>query len=403
MESTRNTVDRRAFLEQGAVAVMAVGLVSRSEGEAQKSSTPSSGKVDLREKFFGCIAGCHIGSAMAAPVEGWPWEQIEKEYGALDKFLPYQHYGSGWVREPGTTEDGVERQKLMITAIIEKQDRVNAEDIRKIWVRDIKPESAGKVSEPFEADLLAMAKTPIPATDLGRYCDYSGLVSLSRSCHPIGLINAGDIEGAIHDIYEVGQLYQTANSRGIQWAAVTVVGIAAATKPGATVDSVLGAIFDNCDKVDKRFFKYAGVVREIDSGLKLTASCKDFRDMRKAFDKKYSGSGIPYAHSYANEVVTKAVCVFRMVKGNLKDAIIASVNMGRDTDCLASVAAGISGALSGGSSLPDEWIKQSDFATTKNIYTNAQRTLREHSDGLYNAYKARLRKMKTLVEEMDLA
>jgi ADP-ribosylglycohydrolase len=403
MESTCNTVDRRSFLEQGAVAVMAAGLVSRAHGEAQKSSIPSSGKVSLREKFFGCVAGCHIGSAMAAPVEGWPWERIEKEYGALDRFLPYQHYGSGWVREPGTTEDGVERQKLMITAIIEKQDRVNAEDIRKIWVRDIKPESAGKVSEPFEADLLAMAKTPIPATDLGRYCDYSGLVSLSRSCHPIGLINAGDIEGAIHDIYEVGQLYQTANSRGIQWAAVTVVGIAAATKPGATVDSVLGAVFDNCDKVDKRFVKYAGVVREIDSGLKLTEGCKDFRDMRKAFDKKYSGSGIPYAHSYANEVVTKAVCVFRMVKGNLKDAIIASVNMGRDTDCLASVAAGISGALSGGSSLPEEWVKQSDFATTKNIYTNSQRTLREHSDGLYNAYKARLRKMKTLVEEMDLA
>jgi len=370
-------LNRREFFESGLAAGLQTG-----------------NRVSLREKFFGCIAGCHIGSSMGAPVEGWPFERIQKEYGTVDRLLPYEHYRNGWKREPGTTEDGVERQKLMITAIIEKQDRVNAEDVRRAWVKYIKPESAGKVSEPFEATLLAMAKTPIPAADLGKYCDYAGLVSMARSCHPIGLINAGDIAGAINDVYEVGQLYQTANSRGLHWAAVTVAGIAAATKPGATVDSVLGAISDDCEK---------GVVREIDRGLKLTAACRDFRDLRSTFAPVYSGAGIPYSSSYANEVVTKAVCIFRMVKGVLKDALISGVNMGRDTDCMTAVAAGISGALTGASSLPPEWIKQVDYATTLNIYTNSQRTLREHSDGLYNAFKARLRKMRAFAEEMDQA
>lgn len=41
-----------------------------------------------------------------------------------DKFLPYMHYDNGRMREPGTTEDGVERQKLMITAIMENADGV---------------------------------------------------------------------------------------------------------------------------------------------------------------------------------------------------------------------------------------------------------------------------------------
>ena len=27
----------------------------------------------LRDKFYGCICGCHIGSAMGAPVEGMPY------------------------------------------------------------------------------------------------------------------------------------------------------------------------------------------------------------------------------------------------------------------------------------------------------------------------------------------
>ena len=373
--------DRRMFLQSG---LAAPAVAAAAQG----------GAAPLREKFFGCIAGCHIGSAMAAPVEGWPHERIEKQYGALSRLVSYEHYRNGWQREPGTTEDGVERQKLMITAILEKRDRVRAEDVRKIWVRDIKPQSAGKVSEPFEAVLLAMAQTPIPATELGQYCDYAGLVSMARSCHPLGLINAGDVRGALEDVYEVGQLYQTAQSRGLHWATVTAVAIAAATRPGATVDSVLGAIFDHCDK---------SVVREIERGLKLTAGCQDFRELRITFAPVYSGAGMPYANSYANEVVTKAVSVFRMVKGNTWEAMVAGVNLGRDTDCATAIAAGISGALSGAGSIAPELIQQVDYATTLNVYTNSPRTLRQHADGLYDAFRARLGKLRAYAEEMDRA
>lgn len=358
--------------------------------------------ISLRDKFFGCIAGCHIGSAMGAVVEGRSWDKIEKEYGTLDKLLPYHHYGNSnnWMREPGTTEDGVERQKLMITAIIEKQNRINAEDLRRVWVDHMNPNAAGLVSEPFEGALLSMAKSHIPASDIGKYCDYSGLVSLSRSCHPIGLINAGDIPGAIDDVREIGQLYNTANSRDILWAEVVVTAIAAATKPAATVDSVLGAIFDNCDKVDTRFTRQAGIRSEIERALKLTGDCTDFRQMRKKFDEIYNGTGVPYAHSYANEIVTKAVCVFRMTRANTWESMKAGVNMGRDTDCLTAVAAGISGSLTGAGSLPDDLIKQVDYATSVNPHTNSKRTLAETSDGIYNALKSRLVKMKAFADEM---
>lgn len=350
--------------------------------------------VTLKDKFFGCIAGVHIGSSMGAAVEGWSYDKIESTYGTVDRLLPYEHYRNGWKREPGTTEDGVERQKLMITAIIEKKDRVNAEDIRKIWIRDIKPVSAGMVSEPFEATLLAMAKSGIPARDIGKYCDYAGLNSFSRACHPIGLINAGDPRSAAEDVLETGQLYQTSNSRGLKWAEVTAVAIAAATRPDATVDSVLGAVYDICDSDI--------VVSELDRMLKLTSGCKDFRELRKAFDPVYNGHGMPYAFSFANEVVTKGVCIFRMVGGVTRDAIVAGVNLGRDTDCIAAVAAGISGSLTGGGSIPAGWIDQVDRATGLNIYTNSQRTLRETSDGLYGAYQARLAAMKHFAALMDI-
>ncbi len=389
MSKLLQNTQRRRFLCDTVVAGATAGTVL-ANAQTQQG-------VSLRDKFFGCIAACHIGSSMGAPVEGWTYQRIEEKYGLVDRLLPYEHYGNGWTREPGTTEDGVERQKLMITAIMEKKDRVNAEDVRAIWIRDIKPESAGKVSEPFEATLLAMAKSMIPARDLGRYCDYAGLNSFARSCHPVGLINAGDVSGAVTDVFEVGQLYQTSNSRGLQWACITALSIAAATKPGATVDTVIGAIANGDPRIP------ASVWREIERGLKRTADCKNVRELRAAFDPVYSGSGMPYAFSYANEVVTKAICIFRMVNGDPKEAVLAGINMGRDTDCVTAIAGGIAGALRGAAAIPADWIKQVDYATTLNRFTNSQRTMREHSDGLFEAFRARLARSKSYVELMERA
>ena len=101
--------------------------------------------VSLQDKFFGCIVGAHVGSAMGAAVEGMLYPEIEAKYGTVEKLLPYEHYGNGWVRLPGTTEDGIERQKLMITAMLEKGDRVNAEDVRAAWLKHIKGNPGGLV------------------------------------------------------------------------------------------------------------------------------------------------------------------------------------------------------------------------------------------------------------------
>jgi ADP-ribosylglycohydrolase len=365
--------------------------------------------VTLRDKFYGCICGAHIGSAMGFIVEGKTDAQVAEEYGFLDRLLPPWEYPDGTVRAAGSTEDGIERQKMMITAIMEKSDRVTAEDVRKIWVRDMNPEAAGVISEPFEGELLKLAKTRMPAREIGRMCDYAGLNSFSRACHPMGLINAGDIQGAIEDVLEVGQLYQTTNSRGLKWACVTAVSIAAATKPNATVESVLQAVFDNLDerqrlesREDGWYGTYAGIniVDEIKGALEYTKDCRDAKDLREAFRPHYNGYGMPSSISYAHEVVTKGVCVFKLTGANVKDAIITAANIGRDTDCITAIAGGLSGALSGTASIPPEWIKQVDDATQILRFTNNKRTMREHADGLYNAFKNRLNKMRSNADIM---
>lgn len=349
--------------------------------------------ASLYEKIYGCIAASHIGSSMGAVVEGLDKSRIFEKYGILDKLLPYEHYGNGWTRPPGTTEDGIERQKLMLTAIIEKKDRVTAEDVVKIWLRDIKPESDGMVSEPFEKVLLAMAKAGIPAQHIGTYCPWAGLVSISRSCHGIGVINACDPDNAIRDIYDVGLLYQTHIGDGLKWASVVAACIAHALCPDATADSVI----DMAMKI-----AHPKIRGELKRGLDIADKFSDALAMRDSFYEIYNGRGMAYAQAWANEIVTKAFAVFKATRGNATDAIIASVNFGRDTDCLAAVAGGIAGALSGVKAIRQEWIEQVDAAVAKNMYTNTQRTLKETADGLYQAVLARMDKAKNWVKAIEM-
>ncbi len=131
-QENSHSINRRTMLRGGLAAALGSGLVEAASGQQAQAGSLSQRGVSLRDKFHGCIAGVYVGSSLGAVVEGWDWQRIEKEYGTHDQLRPYHHYRSttDWVREPGTTEDGVERQKLMTKAILDKKDRVNAEDVR---------------------------------------------------------------------------------------------------------------------------------------------------------------------------------------------------------------------------------------------------------------------------------
>ncbi|MHC5057768.1 MAG: ADP-ribosylglycohydrolase family protein, partial [Planctomycetota bacterium] len=197
--------------------------------------------ITLREKFRGCIAATWVGSAMGAAVEGWPPENIRAEHGLLEKLLPYKHYThvTYWLRPPGTTEDAIERQRLVATAIIEKPGRILAHDPMRVWLRDLDPEKVKYKQEAFDLSLLEMARAGVPPSELGKLWPFPNVVSVSRATHPLGLINAGDPRGAADDTFEVGKVYSRETTACLRWAAMYNACIAEACRPGASVESVL--------------------------------------------------------------------------------------------------------------------------------------------------------------------
>jgi ADP-ribosylglycohydrolase len=362
--------------------------------------------VTLKDKFRGCIAGSWIGSAMGAPVEGWSREKVKEKHGYLDRLLPYSHYTeqTKWARPPGTTEDGIERQKLIATAIIEKQDRVLAQDVLAVWVRDIDPEKIVYTQEAFDKALLMLARAGLPAVEAGSLVLYPNIVSLPRSSHALGLINAGDPWGAADDAFEVGKLYARETAYALRWAALYDAAIAEACKPKATVESVLNVAREFVHYRAERGALYASydtIEWEVNHALELAAKHSDPMKMRDEFYDRYSGGDyFNYGYSQANEIVAKGLAVFAICQGDPKQAVVTSVNFGRDTDCLGAIAGGLSGALSGASALPREWIEQVNAATKEDPYTNNRRTIEETADGLFAAFLARRARLREHLELM---
>jgi ADP-ribosylglycohydrolase len=353
----------------------------KSAFAVSKKKGDSSG-ARLFDKIYGCLAGSRIASAMGAAVEGWDMDRIAKKYGVFDKLVAYHHYNVDWDHPAGSTEDGIERQKLMCTAIIEKQDRITAEDLVKTWVKVLDPNKMKYMTEAFDRQLLAHAKSgTVPAWELG---------GLSKH-----------LDGVIRDVYEIGRVYQPPNSDSYPWGAAYNAAVVHAMRPDATVDSVI-----------ETALKYSTpqIRKEIQNGLDIAKKYKQPLDMRRELNEAYTKKDSPYFvnarmktyhASSIYETVTKALAVFYATKGNVKDAIVVAVNFGRDTDCLGATAAGLAGAFSGTSTIPAEWIETVEQGTRNNPYTNSHMTIKETAEGMYSALKNKVRKMKNYVTLME--
>ena len=122
-----------------------------------------------------------------------------------------------------------------------------------------------------------------------------------------------------------------------------------------------------------------------------------WKDLRPLFQKKYDGHFI----SNAVEILGGALACFYMADGHPKDAIIYAVNLGRDTDCKAYIAGGLSGALRGIEEVPADWVKTIEEEVVNDPYTVSQRTTREAAEGLYKAALKTTEELRTVVGMID--
>ena len=159
-------------------------------------------------------------------------------------------------------------------------------------------------------------------------------------------------------------------------------------KRDATVGGVIDTVLGELSVVPRD---------EVEEGLKWAAEDKDWKALRVRYEERYRGHPI----SNAVEILSSALAVFYLVDGDPKEAILASVNLGRDCDCRAYVAGGLSAALRGTSTIPQEWIDVIENELPGDPYTVSTRSLKETADGLYAAALHTVSEAKRQVELVE--
>ncbi|MCW4020325.1 MAG: ADP-ribosylglycohydrolase family protein [Candidatus Bathyarchaeota archaeon] len=372
----------------------------------------------LFKKVHGCNAAGFVGAALGepsrrcgggvfdcyrglcGPIEGAHWKVIDKVLGKpVNKMLPQTkawvggeapevgYEASAWriLRwhngplfklpvlnyPPGTNEDGGERKWLVMKAIFDKGGRINKEDLRQAWLKYVNPEWFGYHLLPRDKCTYENMKK-LPASEVGKYDRWPGNVDILMMIHPIGIINACDPQTAAEDALDVCQTIQSSLiSYAPDAAAAIAAGIAEAFNSNATVDSI---IEESKKYVDEN------IGQVIDECIDIARQAPNIFEVRELFWRRFGGR-VP---TDSLEVVGESYAMFWITKGDPKQCMIAGASLGRDADCVASIAGTIAGAYKGPDGIPKDWVDTCNNAMLNDPHELIDMSIEEMSEALYN-------------------
>jgi len=372
----------------------------------------------LFKKIHGCNVGGYVGAALGeptrrcgggifdcykgllGPIEGAHYKVIDEVLGKpVDKMLPQVKAWVGgdvpeigyeaqawrtirWHNGPpfkvpalnypaGTNEDGGERKWLVMKAIFDRGGRITKEDLRAAWLKCVNPEWFGYHLLPRDKCTYENMKK-YPASEVGKYDRWPGNVDCLMMIHPIGIINAGDPENAAVDALDVCQTIQSSLiSYAPDSAAAIAAAIAEAFKPEATVNSIIQA---------GRAYVDENIGQIIDECIGYARQAPDMLAVRELYWKRFGGR-VP---TDSLEVVGESFAMFWLTQGDPKQCVIAGSSLGRDADCVASIAGAIAGAFKGIEAIPKEWMDICNKATMDDPHEIIEMSFEEQSQALYD-------------------
>jgi len=187
---------------------------------------------------------------------------------------------------------------------------------------------------------------------------------------PVGVYHFADPEFAAIDGKAISYMYQ----RGLDLVAATILAatVSQAMRPNATVDSVCEAALAAAPRepmvtFDRRPFK---------SAYEYLRKCLDiadkYTDVLKARPELYRKC-LLYHMIDPLELWGFSLAMFKIARGDVRQAAIGGTNIGRDSDTISGRAAMLSGTLRGARSVPKEWIALFKPEVLNRIRRNAAR------------------------------
>ena len=302
--------------------------------------------MDKTRKILGGLLGAAVGDAMGAATETRSTAQIIERFGGLvTEFItpPDDVFARGF--EKGSVTDDFSLAYYTALAVLDNGGVVDDEAAKNAlinWSQTPYYVLAGPTT--VKAVDKMLGKEVIEKDSFIKYDSAKGSDGGAMKISPIGLLSGGDVDKAIKDAITIC-LPTHFNTTALSGATAVAAAVAEALNENATVDSIIEAGLQGAAEG----FTYAkdhdkelanpSVYKRIALAVEIAKKCEG--DMSKAMQELADviGAGLS-----ASETVPCAFGLLKAAEGDTMKAVIAGVNIGNDTDTVATIVGAMCGA-----------------------------------------------------------
>ncbi|ANP54464.1 ADP-ribosylglycohydrolase [Streptomyces griseochromogenes] len=352
-------------------------------------------ETGLAERVTAALVGAAVGDALGGPVEGYSPEQITDRHGGRVHGIVGPWHGDAWRTArplaPYHKGDGhVTDDTLMTHALVRVYARVRDHlDAYAVadhlvpdlmtnprWIPELEAEAL-PLQRLFLAEKWLVARLAYGHVD-PREAGVGNIVNCGAAMYmaPVGLVNAADPAAAYAEALDIAGAHQS--SYGREAAGVFAAAVAAACAPDASPDSVVAACLslarDGTRTAIEKVCEVAGGHGDFESALvPLRAAIAPYDTVGPDYRAPSLGARRP-SRLHSVEELPIALGMVLVADGDFRQAVLGSVNYGRDCDSIATMAGALAGAL--GSPVPEDWAKAVAEASRLDLWEPA-RTLTE--------------------------
>ncbi|MFI3685592.1 ADP-ribosylglycohydrolase family protein [Vagococcus fluvialis] len=305
----------------------------------------------MNERILGSLTMAAIGDAMGAATENLPFDKIRMEFGGpLEELVAPGKTAFAYGNKAGEVTDDFSQIYLISNNVV-----VNGGEIEKQVIVDSIiewsniPQYFNRFAGPTTRSAIEMYKNgldEIKALPGAVTVDYASKATNGSAMKiaPAGLFNPGNYEKALKDAIIITKVTHD-NSLAISGACAVALSVSESMKETATMDSIIEAGLlgakkgEEEGKKNSRYVAGPNVYRRMELALEIAnGSGTKSEKLLKLYE--VVGSGL-----HISEAVPCAYGILALNKETPYQATIDAVNIGYDTDTIATIVGAMTGAL----------------------------------------------------------
>ena len=324
--------------------------------------------MDTYQRILGSILGAAVGDAMGAATETKNTEMILQQYGGyVRELLPGQNDTFAAGCEKGFVTDDFSLAYFTAQELVKCRGDVTKEAAERALLRWADyPEYYRFAGPTTRASIDRIRGLDVPSAQMALACDNGKATDGSAmKIFPAGLIRPADPDRAVLDA--VTLCLPTHDTDASLSGAGAIAAAVSAAAGGAGLEEVLEAGirgarkgFEEGRKVGKQT-AVASVEKRIVLAVEIGRKSGSWEERMRELSW-IIGSGLA-----VNEAVPCVFGILAATSGEVMPAIEMGVNIGNDTDTVATMAGAIAGAMCGAEAIPEHFLTEIEGANPMDL------------------------------------